>query len=95
MDNHSIIMFLIKTRHFLFIPRTLTLFNLERILLHRIKISYQIIKHKRSSEVRSVVLNPELTDIWLGMNMYVEDVSITKETKVRSAHNTTRGTACF
>lgn len=60
------------------LPTTLTLFNLERILRQRIKIYYQIIKHNRSSDVRSVVLNPELTGIQLGMNMYVEDVSISQ-----------------
>lgn len=68
------------------LPTTLTLFNLERILLHKIKISYQIIKHKRSSEV----LNPELTDIRLGMNMYAEDVSISqRKLKLKLDQHTT------
>lgn len=72
------------------LPTTLTLFNLERILLHRIKIYYQIIKHNTSSEVRSVVLNPELTDIWLGMNMYAEDVSISqRKLKLKLDQHTT------
>lgn len=72
------------------LPTTLTLFNLERILLHRIKVSYQIIKHKRCSEVRSVALNPELTDIRLGMNMYVEDFSTSqRKLKLKLDQHTT------
>lgn len=70
------------------LPTTLTFMaGFNQVLLLRVKIYYEIMKHDRFSQVYLVILNLELSDIWLWVNMYVH---FTKETKVLESDQCTK-----